>query len=318
MTTLIPPSETTPYAIFSGEGSARSIPDADLIGAYKRYGAILLRGFAMDLAGFRDLTQRLCTSAVFNESPSREVLDAERNIQTVNIGPEAFPLHPELAREPWRPDICIFWCMRPPTEGGETTVCDGVEIVRQLPKEVYDQFASRQLRYRQVATPAECAYWLGSETPDDAALANPPLHCPYVFERINGKVHRSFFAPAFHKPMFTDELAFGNFLLFGRYLNGIRVFPTFENGELVSDALLDQVKAVSDRLETPVAWREGDVVLLDNSRFMHGRRAVLDIAERRIATYFGYIRFAELDAKQRNAPWRNASFRPPGAVAKAS
>jgi alpha-ketoglutarate-dependent taurine dioxygenase len=316
MTTLIPPSETTPYAIFAGEGSACSIADAELIAAYKRYGAILLRGFGMDLAGFRDLTQRLCSGAVFNESPSREVIDAEQNIQTVNIGVEAFPLHPELSREPWKPDICFFWCMQPPTRGGETTVCDGVEIVRQLPSSVRDQFAARQLRYRQIATPAECEYWLGSAEPDDAALANPAPACPYSFERINGKVLRSFFMPAFHKPMFTDELAFGNFLLFGRYLNGIRVFPTFENGELVSDQLLGQVREVTDRLETPVAWREGDVLILDNTRFMHGRRPVTDTAERRIATYFGYVRFAELDARQRLAPWRSASFRPPGVAAK--
>lgn len=318
MTTLIPPSETAPYAIFTGAGSARAIPDADLIAAYKSYGAVLLRGFAMDLAGFRDLTDRLCTNAVFNESPSREVLDAERSIQTVNIGVEAFPLHPELSREPWKPDICFFWCMQPPTEGGETTVCDGVEIVRRLPPEVYDKFATRQLRYRQIATPAECKYWLGAEDPDDATLANPPPACPYSFERLNTKILRSFFMPAFHRPMFTDERAFGNFLLFGRYLNGIRVFPTFENDELVSDQLLGQVKAVTDKLETPVAWRESDVLILDNTRFMHGRRAVIDTVERRIATYFGYVRFAELDAKQRNAPWRNAAFRPPGVAAKAA
>ncbi len=318
MTTFIPPSGATPYATFEGGASWRAIPDAELIDAYKRYGAILLRGFGMDLVGFRDLTQRLCSSAVFNESPSREVIDAEQNIQTVNIGVEAFPLHPELSREPWKPDICFFWCMQPPTRGGETTVCDGVEIVRQLPPPVRDQFASRQLRYRQIATPAECAYWLGSAEPDDAALANPPAACPYSFERINGKVLRSFFMPVFHKPMFTDEPAFGNFLLFGRYLNGIRVFPTFENGELVSDELLGQVKAVSDQLETPVAWREGDVLILDNTRFMHGRRPVTDTAERRIATYFGYVHFAELDARQRNAPWRSASFRPPGALKTAT
>lgn len=311
MTTLIPPSEGTPYATLAGVGSPNSIPHADLVSAYKTFGAVLLRGFAVDLEDFRGLTHRLCTNAVFNESPGREVIDREKNIQTVNIGTHAFPLHPELSREPWKPDICIFWCMQAPCTGGETTVCDGVDIVRNLPPHVYEAFASRQLLYRQVAKPSELAFWLGSETPDDATLASPPKACPYTFDRTGGKIFRSFVRPAFHKPMFSDQPAFGNFLLFGRYLNGIRVFPTFENGELVSDALLDQVKAVSDKLETPVPWQNNDVLVVDNTRFMHGRREVTDVGKRRIATYFGYVKFAELDDAERDAPWRHGEFRPP-------
>ncbi|OQW61036.1 MAG: hypothetical protein A4S17_09760 [Proteobacteria bacterium HN_bin10] len=312
MATLLPPKQATPYATFAAQGEAlNTISCGELIDAYKRHGAILLRGFSVDLDAFRNLTQRLCAGAVFNESPGREVIDAERNIQTVNLGHQAFPLHPELSREPWKPDICFFWCMRPPSAGGETTVCDGVEIVRRMPPQLRDAFASRNLRYRQLATAAECAFWLGAAEPDDAALANPPPHCPYGFERANGKVHRFFFAPALHKPMFSDEPAFGNFLLFARYMNGIRVFPTFEDGELVSDTLLDQVKTVSDAIETPVAWQTGDIVILDNTRFMHGRRAIANVEERRIATYFGYVRFAEVSARERQFPWRNASFRPP-------
>lgn len=311
MATLIPPTESKPYATFVGEGSPSAISDADLIGAYKSYGAILLRGFAMELEEFRDLTGRLCANAVFNESPGREVIDRQRNIQTVNIGTHAFPLHPELSREPWKPDICFFWCMQAPYTGGETTVCDGVDIVRKLPPAVYDAFASRQLRYRQVAKPVELQFWLGSESPDDAALADPPAACPYTFDRADGKIYRSFLRPTFHKPMFSEELAFGNFLLFGRYLNGIRVFPTFENGDQVPDALLDQVKAVSDKLETPVPWQTNDVLVVDNTRFMHGRREVTDVGKRRIATYFGYVRFAELEDAERRAPWRLGDFRPP-------
>lgn len=312
MAAFIPPNPATPYATFASEGGPLStLPESELIGAYKRFGAILLRGFDVDLDGFRDLTKRLCTGSVFNESPGREVIDPEQNIQTVNLGDQAFPLHPELSREPWKPDICFFWCMQAPSNGGQTTVCDGVEIVRQLPASVRDALTGRQLRHRQLATPAECLFWLGSAEPDDAALANPPAHCPYSFERANGKIHRIFVMPALHKPMFTDELAFGNFLFFARYFNRLRIFPTFENGDLVPDDLLDQIKAVADQLETPVPWRAGDVVIVDNTRFMHGRRPITDVSERRIATFFGYVRFAEIAAREKQFPWRSASFRPP-------
>ncbi len=315
MATLIPPSPEAPYATFQGDGATLgAIGKEALVGVYKKYGALLLRGFKVDLNAFSTLTQSLSSSAVFNESPGREVIDAEQNIQTVNLGNQAFPLHPELSREPWKPDICFFWCMQAPSRGGLTTICDGVEIVKRLPPQTRAALDSRQLLHRQLATPAECAYWLGSAEPSDAMLAAPPEFCPYTFERSNGKILRSFLRPVFHKPMFSDDLAFGNFLLFARYLQRLRIFPTFENGEIVPDDLLDQVKAVSDQLETPVPWQPGDVVILDNTRFMHGRQAITDVTERRIATYFGYVNFAVIDAQQKLFPWRQASFQPPNFV----
>lgn len=307
--TLSPPYKTIAA---DGRRTPLDIPEGEFIAAYKAHGALLMRGFSLDLDVFAALTQRYCSGSVFNESPGREVLERQRNIQTVNLGTEAFPLHPELSREPWKPDICFFWCMSPPTNGGETTVCDGVEIVRNLPREAYDALRRRRLRYTLPASPAVLQFWLGTPDPGEALLAGPPAHCPYEFSRVNGRIMRSFTRPALHKPMFTDELAFGNFLLFGRYLNGVRNFPTFENGELVGDALLGQVKTASDPITTAVDWREGDVVVLDNTRFMHGRRAITDVAERRIATYFGYLRFAAPDAEEgADPPWRRGNFHPP-------
>ena len=312
MTVLVPPNPTTPYATILAHRQALStLSIAELIAAYKRYGAVLLRGFEVDLSEFRDLTKNLCVGSVFNESPGRLVIDREQNIQTVNLGYEAFPLHPEISREPWKPDICFFWCIKSPSKGGETTVCDGVEIVRRLPPAVKNAFSRRQLRYQQQATAAEIAFWLGSHEPDAATIANPPLHCPYSFERIDGEIHRYFLMPALHKAMFSDEPAFGNFLFFGRYFNRQRFFPTFENGEFVPDALLDEVRAISDQSESPVVWQPGDIVILDNTRFMHGRRAILDLDERHIATFFGYVHFAVVEDRERHFPWRVAAFKPP-------
>lgn len=306
---LSPPYKTIATA---GRRTPLDIAEEEFVAAYKAHGALLLRGFSVDLDVFAGLTQRYCSGSVFNESPGREVLQPERNIQTVNVGADAFPLHPELSREPWKPDICFFWCMSPPTNGGETTLCDGVEIVRALPRDAYDALRGRRLRYTLPASPAVLQFWLGSPEPNDAQLTHPPEQCPYEFSRVNGRIVRSFTRPALHKPMFAGDLAFGNFLLFGRYLNGVRTFPTFENGEMVSDALLAQVKAASDPITSAIDWREGDIVVLDNTRFMHGRRAIADVSERRIATYFGYLRFAAPDPEEGpDPPWRRGNFHPP-------
>lgn len=52
--------------------------------------------------------------------------------------------------------------------------------------------------------------------------------------------------------------------------------------------------------------------MLDNTRFMHGRRPILDTSKRLIATFFGYVRFAIPDPEEPvDVPWRRGDFTPP-------
>ena len=314
MATLNPPLASDTIATIAANGSARlsSLDEGKFIETYKRYGAVLLRGFAIDIEEFGKFAGHYCSGSVFNESPGRQTLDRGSLIQTVNLGAEAFPLHPELSREPWKPDVCMFWCASAPSHGGETTVCDGVELVRRLPTPAYDALRTRRLLYSLPALPSTVSYWLGTPEPSDQVLNNPPPSCPYTFQRAERGIRRSFPRPALHKPMFTDGLAFGNFLLFARYMTGNRNFPTFENGEVIPDDLVHEVKLTSDSITLPVQWRQGDLLVVDNTRFMHGRNQILDAAERQIATYFGFLKFAKPDAEEiSDPPWRHGVFVPP-------
>lgn len=314
MATLNPPlASDTIAAIAARDGRPlTALDEAEFVDAYKRYGAVLLRGFAVDIDQFGKLTARYCSGSVFNESPGRQTLDRESLIQSVNLGTDAFPLHPELSREPWKPDVCFFWCSGAPSRGGETTVCDGLDLVRRLPTAAYDALRTRRLLYSVPAPPSAVSYWLGTPDPSDQVLNNPPPSCPFTFQRTAQGIRRSFTRPALHRPMFADGLAFGNFLLFARYMNRNRNYPTFENGEIVPDELVHQVKVASDAITLPHEWRAGDVLVLDNTRFMHGRNPILDGAERRIATYFGFLKFAKPDAEEiPDPPWRRGVFVPP-------
>lgn len=295
-----------------GERSPLDLPYESLVSLYKESGALLLRGFTLDLDAFRRFAEQFCASAAFNDSRGRALLDEANKIQSVNRGVAPFPLHPELSREPWQPDVCFFGCLNPPSQAGATTICDGVEIVRRLPADARRALEGRRLRYVQQAIPEELVYWLGASRPDDAQLASPGAHCPYSFWREGGLVLRAFSRPALHRPMFADAPAFGNFLLFARYCRGITGFPQFEDGSTVPDGLLETVKLVADGLTAPIAWRQGDLLMLDNTRFMHGRTAVRDPAERLIASYFGYLNFALPNPEEpAAAPWRRGAFDPP-------
>jgi len=309
------PEAGQPHVVIEpdGESGIVDLDPATIIDLYKRHGALLFRGFGADVAQFRSFAQQFCSTAVVNESPGRQPIDLEANIHTVDGGVGAFSLHPELSREPWKPDAVFFACLSAPSRGGQTTICDGVALVREMPEAVRRGLERRRLLYIKPTWPELLDYWLGTPNPSDAQLASPPAQCPYFFRRFpDGMIVRVFTRPALHKPMFTDEAAFGNFLLFARFNHGRPDHPVLDDGHPVPEAWLQAIKATGDRLSVPIDWRAGDVVMLDNTRFMHGRTAIVDPTERLIASYFGYVRFAIPDPEEPvDAIWRREDFEPP-------
>lgn len=293
-------------------GETLEAVSASLITKYLRETAVLVRGFPPGIPEFNAFAKKLCAVSVFNESPNRLVLDGKNNIQSVNLGTEPFPLHPELSREPWKPDICFFHCIDAPHKGGETTFCDGVDLTRRLPVTVREALENRSLLYIQPAPPAILEFWLGTTQPTDAMLANPPSHCPYRFRRFDTAIIRYFVHPALHKTLLSNELAFGNFLLFARYYLKLDQIPLFEDGSVVPDWIVDAVQNAADPITFNAEWQAGDILILDNSRFMHGRKVITDPGNRLIASYFGYLNgITQRPGEIANPPWRQPNFRPP-------
>lgn len=310
------PSPLLPFTLIEGRGKQlEQCDESQVRECLEDRGAVLLRGYQPSLGSFADLGNRLCTSSLFNESPNRDVLEAGGSIvQSVNLGADPFPLHPELSREPWRPDLAMFSCIEPPVVGGQTNICDGIAIVENLPPELRERLAGSQLFYIRQASPEALSYWLGTPTPDDLMLANPPASCPYWFRRAPGQILRGFLRPVFEPTIFQQAPAFANFLLFARdYLRQDRI-PLLD-GKVFPDDWVDTIRSTARRLTYSHRWQQGDVLVLDNSRFMHGRKAIVDPRARQIATYFGYLKgVGPRPGEPADPVWRRERFIPPDQV----
>ena len=309
------PTANRPHVVIeaTGETVLHQLDPSLIEALYRQHGALLLRGFAADVSQFRAFARVFCATAVVNESPGRAAIDPQNRIYGVDGGNQAFSLHPELSREPWKPDVAMFCCLSPPSAGGETTLCDGIALVHAMPADVREALAPRRLVYVNRTSPQQLQYWLGTIEPNDALLRAPPATSPYGFERLrDGQIVRHFSRPALHKPMFANAPAFGNFLLFARFTNGRNDFPLLDDWQRVPEAWFQAIHAAGETVRCAVAWQQGDVLMLDNTRFMHGRTAICDTAERRIATFFGYLRFALPDSEEPADPvWRREDFVPP-------
>ena len=122
MAVLAAETEQSGLALFEGGGRPLSSLDpARIRSAIEDQGAVLVRGYSVTIADFAALGAELCSASLFNESPNREILGGP-DVQSVNLGNDPFPLHPEVAREPWRPDLAMFSCIGVPRVGGQTNL----------------------------------------------------------------------------------------------------------------------------------------------------------------------------------------------------
>jgi alpha-ketoglutarate-dependent taurine dioxygenase len=281
-----------------------ALDSADVIEAFREHGAILFRGFEYDVHSLSRFTAVFCARFVRNESGRRGRISSDGTTQTVNLGREAFPLHPELSRVPWRPDIAWFACARAPSSGGETLVCDGAAIAAGLSSSTRETLSERILLYREETPVGAFTDWLGIPPPDDRVLALISRDSPFRFERAGNRIFRSFTRPFLDRALFTKSPVFANFLLFARFMLGTRQFPTFEDGSIVPDPIVEEIRDVSEGLTVAHRWQRGDLLMLDNSRFLHGRNPVGNVEEREIWTQFGYAGFLDDDDERLAEPWR--------------
>ena len=308
MSTIEAPDTERNYAtVQAGHDGERlgDIDDAEILSLFKRHGAILFRGFPMDLREFDAMTMRFCSSFVTNRSRGRRDVSGDGRVQTVNLGGAPFPLHSELSREPWKPDIAWFACVKPPVSGGETVLCDGVKLAQGLSDETRQTLLANRLEHKTPMTLEECERWLPMSGAGPADLQRASASAPYEFSHERGQYYKLFYTPALHKPLFSEELAFANFLLFARYFLNMENFPTFEKEAPVPIEVCRELRQVGEQNTVAHRWQQDDLLMVDNTRFMHGRNAVEDVNHRVILTQFGYASFLpDGDERLRNEPWR--------------
>ncbi len=280
----------------------------EVLALYKEAGAILFRGFRVNQNNFRAFGDQFCTGFVRNRAQGRKNVSADARIQTVNIGGTLFPFHPEISREPWKPDVIFFACMSAPKNGGETQLADGTEMVKQMNPATRDMLLSRELLYRHPTSKESCGYWLEVENPTEADMERLADKKPFRFNITEkGDYVRSYIAPTLHKPMFTDDLAFGNHILFNRFRHNARNFPLLDDGSEIPEELCQEMNDLAYSVAYTHKWQKRDVLMVDNTRFMHGRPEFYEKGDRLILSQFGYLKAAPKDFGSHlgSQPWRS-------------
>ncbi|GAB3136962.1 TauD/TfdA family dioxygenase [Micromonospora sonneratiae] len=273
---------------------------AEVLAAVVDHGAVLLRDGGWQQDTFVALGDALMeplpyTGGFHNE---RDVVGDDRTTTTVTRGTQGMPLHREASYAPGSPDLLTFLCQRPAEDGGETTLCDGIALLAALPPAVRAEFEQLSIVWE---TSMPTGTWQRLCGTDDPTVAEQQLRRWEGYLRPWESIHIDFtdtglttgFGTHCTPPTrFGGVPSFCNSLLISRPAEDeyqdqrLRVRTTA--GGPVPERLLDAVSAAAQRLTIAVPWRAGDVLLVDNSRYLHGRRAFKD-AGRTVMVRMGFL-----------------------------
>lgn len=273
----------------------------------KEYGALLIRA-GTTLEEFEKLSNELITPMVHHStstSVERDVVNVDGTTSTVNKGMDYIPLHREGSYAPGCPDLLMLYCVRPSDAGGETTLCDGVELLAALPTRVREFVEHAILRWSWTASPERWMTTLGvsSKAEATAALkkANSRL-APYekLAASFNGDSLEGVFQTLCVIPTkWGDRRSFCNSLLIYHYREATPFYPKSQyvpslgDGSPFPTPVLEEISAYAERRTRKVFWEENQILIFDNSRYMHGRTGFTD-SQRRILVRMGHAKRGEL------------------------
>jgi len=249
-------------------------------------GYCLLRGYPTDLHQFSALLHRICQRVTFDPARNR----SENAVQKVDAGTGAIGLHIENGNTPRIPQVVAFYCAGAARTGSQTTLCDGVQLLSKLDKPLQARL-QQPIQVQRTLPEALWKAYLANEHP---ALSSPcqvtQQHLAEMLRAIPGQLATlqadgSLGYCVTINPIMTSALggksAFANALL-GPSFNYEPPRYTFADGSPVDEDLKSSVAALAEQYTAEIAWQHGDIVIIDNHRVMHGRRAITDAARREL------------------------------------
>jgi len=267
-------------------------------------GAVLLRRpGTMTLDGFVALSEALIRPMVYHGTNmvERDPVAGDVRTTTVNKGRDEIPLHREASYAPGAPDLLMFYCVTPADAGGQTTLCDGVQLFAELPAAVQAFVSKVDLYWRWTAPPDRWKQTLQASTRSEADVALERLRAGirpwetldvgFDGDVLHGVFRTPCVIPTRSGASFCNSLMSWENRAKSVYYPRDLLHASLADGSEFPRDTLAAIVDVSARLTVDVGWEPGDTLVVDNGRYLHGRRAFTDPG-RRILVRMGYLRGA--------------------------
>ncbi|GGZ45669.1 TauD/TfdA family dioxygenase [Streptomyces subrutilus] len=268
---------------------------ADIQAELHRSGAVLLRGLPVtDAASFAAARDALILQRAGYKEKATPRTDFGEGVFSSTDLPAVQPirLHNENSYTLDFPGVLLFGCVIAPEEGGATTVGDMREALRLLPPELVERFA--RAGWLLVRNYSELAGlpWYKTFATEDKAVAEAYCEENTVgyewVEEDDSMITRQRRSAIVTHPVTGEHTWFNHFafwnsrtldpdvreVLVETYGEDGLPFNTYlGDGTRLTDAEVDVINDVYDRVTVRETWQQGDLMLVDNILCAHGRES---------------------------------------------
>ncbi len=263
-------------------------------------GMCLLRDTDMTLEKFNTLLRQLCPDITFDPARTESV----GQVQKVDAGTSAIGFHIENGNTPNVPELVAFYSHKAARRGSETTVCDGARLWEDMSESEHSVGSQALSTLFQCPLTVERRlqplhwkrYLLGEVmrqsghttvwSIDDMTrellmvVAEQQPGLDVLVHEDESATCRITFDPV-RQSRLGGLAAFANAILGPSFHYEPPVYR-FPDGEVLSADVINALTVLAERHTQQVNWQDGDLLLLDNHRVMHGRREILDASHRQI------------------------------------
>ena len=264
------------------ESDICELDQKEIIDSFKSSSLLFFRGFDVDTETFKDFTQLFSNNFVsyVGGAYSREIINGDKTLLSVTGGKQNFPvpLHGEMYYRKQRPDIIWFYCATPALKDGETTVCDGIQVYNELSPSTQELFHQKRLKYIRTY-PADV--WQKIYQTDDLSVVDKVCQENDMQLEVDGEqsITTNYVTSALQSSRGGEQKIFINNILpvIAQEEKGLKAsLIRFEDDSKIPDQVINEIKTVTDRLTHLVSWQKGDILMVDNTRLLHGRRSFAD------------------------------------------
>lgn len=269
----------------------------EVIDLFKSNGALLFTDFDVDVKKFESFTDKFSGDymdhtgggslrRVINEDGDKTILSVSYSFNKKaedfeETRQKVFPLalHSDRSYTKSQPPVMWFYCLRPAEENGETLLCDGVKLFQELNDETKAFFKNNKINYIRNYADGEWQLWANTDSMDVVKKYCQDNDLILTINDDNSITTQSI-KSAVVKPRWTDQDAFVNSILLVLWqeeaVGTKRSIVRMEDGSEIPPEMLKEVRDVSDRLTRGVKWEPGQLVMVDNTRMLHGRNSFED------------------------------------------
>lgn len=252
------------------------------------YGAVLLRGFDINSVDeFHNAYKVICGDPIeytFRTSPREEVSE-KIYTSTSHPADQVIHMHTENSYSVEWNRFIGFYCLVPPSVRGETPIAHEGRVIEKISKKALDKFREKGVMYVRNTQPGigldwRTIYQTSDKSEVERFLASKNMEFEWVSE---DHLRTKWVLPAFRQHPVTKEDVWFNHMYFGHKTlydpmvldfigeDNLPFATYYGDGTVIEDEVISELNNAYEECKIEFPWQKGDLLLMDNMMFSHGR-----------------------------------------------